>query len=223
MRVLTWNLKHGRSVPGSGRDLFDQFGSALGAWDWDVALLQEVPPWWPVDLAKRTGGAQRHVLTSRNALLPVRRAIATRWPDAIKSNGGGCNAILVRQGMITAHRARLVSTIPERRAVHAVRLGRVWFANVHSGASLRQARLAATACTTWAERDPVVLGGDFNLHLFSLEGFEWAGGFGVDHVFLRGMAWPIAAVEVLDSGALSDHPPVVVNLTPRGPSATQIP
>lgn len=223
VRILTWNLKHGRSVPGSGRDLFDQFCSALAGWDWEVALLQEVPPWWPVDLARATGSTQRHVLTSRNALLGVRRVIATRWPDTVKSNGGGCNAILVRRGLITAHRARLVSLVPERRLVHAVRLGGVWLANVHSGASQRQARLSAAASAAWAGPDPVVLGGDFNLHLFSLEGFEWAGGYGVDHVFVRGMARPIAAVEVLDSGPLSDHPPVVVNLTPRGPSANQIP
>ena len=98
--------------------------------------------------------------------------IATRWPDAIKSNGGGCNAILVRRGLITAHRARLVSLVPERRLVHAVRLGGVWLANVHSGASHRQARLSAAASAAWAGPDPVVLGGDFNLHLFSLEGFS---------------------------------------------------
>ncbi len=223
MRILTWNLKHGRSVPGSGRDLFDQFCSALTGWDWDVALLQEIPPWWPVDLARRTGATQRHVLTSRNALLPVRRAIATRWPDAIKSNGGGANAILIRGGSVTRHRARRVSLIPERRWVHAVSLRRLWVANLHTGASLRQAHLAAAACVAWAGPDPVVLGGDFNLHLFSLEGFEWAGGYGVDHVFVRGMARRGSELEVLDSGPLSDHPPVLVRLTPPGPSAIQIP
>ncbi len=29
MRVLTWNLKHGRAVPSAGRDLFEEFAAAL--------------------------------------------------------------------------------------------------------------------------------------------------------------------------------------------------
>ena len=43
--------------------------------------------------ARRAG---RSVLTSRNLGLPLRRAIASRNPDLLKSNGGGANAILVR-------------------------------------------------------------------------------------------------------------------------------
>ena len=74
LRVLTWNLLHGRSVPPAGRELFDEFCAALAGWEWDVALLQEVPPWWPPALGARLGADQRSVLTSRNALLPVRRA-----------------------------------------------------------------------------------------------------------------------------------------------------
>src|ERR687896_730461 len=52
MRVLTWNLFHGRALPPAGRDLQPQFAAALAGWDWDVALLQEVPPWWPPALAR---------------------------------------------------------------------------------------------------------------------------------------------------------------------------
>src|ERR1700749_3857557 len=96
MRVLTWNLLHGRSVPPAGRELFDEFARALAGWEWDVALLQEVPPWWPAGLGERLRADSRSVLTSRNALLAVRRAVAVRWPDVIKSNGGGANALLVR-------------------------------------------------------------------------------------------------------------------------------
>jgi endonuclease/exonuclease/phosphatase family metal-dependent hydrolase len=44
LRVLTWNLLHGRSVPSSGRDLYEDFAAALASWQCDVALLQEVPP-----------------------------------------------------------------------------------------------------------------------------------------------------------------------------------
>ena len=134
LRVLTWNLMHGRSVPGSGRYLLDEFVAALASWEWDVALLQEVPPWWPRLLAQRLGCEQGSVLTSRNALLPLRRAIAVRWPDLIKSNGGGCNAILVRGDAVAEHRWRRLCVWPERRWVHAVRLRDrgMWVANLHT-------------------------------------------------------------------------------------------
>ena len=56
-RVLTWNLKHGRAVPSAGHDLFDEFAAAIAGWEWDVALLQEVPPWWPAPLAARCGAS----------------------------------------------------------------------------------------------------------------------------------------------------------------------
>ena len=104
LRVLTWNLMHGRAVPGVGRDLLADFGDALDDWAWDVALLQEVPPWWPAMLARRLHAEYRMVLTSRNELLAARRAIAVRWPDVIKSNGGGANAILVRRDRVVADR-----------------------------------------------------------------------------------------------------------------------
>ena len=97
LRVLTWNLMHGRSVPPAGRDCSTSSPPRWRGWEWDVALLQEVPPWWPPALGRaRWAPTSGSVLTSRNALLPLRRAIAVRWPDLIKSNGGGANAILVR-------------------------------------------------------------------------------------------------------------------------------
>src|SRR5947208_3481338 len=77
---------------------------ALAGWEWDVALLQETPPWWPEILAATLGCEYRLVLTSRNGLLSLRRAIAVRRPDLMKSNGGGCNAILARRDRIVAHR-----------------------------------------------------------------------------------------------------------------------
>jgi hypothetical protein len=33
MRVLTWNLFHGRAVQPRRRDLFDDFASAIDGWD----------------------------------------------------------------------------------------------------------------------------------------------------------------------------------------------
>ncbi len=219
LRVLTWNLLHGRSVPPAGRDLFGEFCAALARWEWDVALLQEVPPWWPSVLAERVHAEQRSVLTSRNALLPVRRAIAVRWPDMIKSNGGGANAILVRGDLIFSHRKRLLTPLPERRWVHAVLLGHagLWVANLHGGGPMRDAVRAARSVLAWADpATPAVLGGDFNLRHPILEGFEYAGGYSVDHVLARGLA-PVGQPEVLERGRLSDHAPVRVDLT-TGPA-----
>jgi endonuclease/exonuclease/phosphatase family metal-dependent hydrolase len=213
LSVLTWNLMHGRSVPPAGHALFEEFCAALAGWDWDVALLQEVPPWWPPELAVRLEADQRSVLTSRNALLPVRRAIAVRWPDLIKSNGGGANAILVRGDVVAEHRRRRLCIWPERRWVHAVRLQRAgaWVANLHGGGPMRDAVRAAASVTGWALAAPIVLGGDFNIQDLRLEGFEYAGGFSVDHVLVRCLR--PASSEVLDRGRLSDHAPVLVELT----------
>src|SRR5438309_9683322 len=97
MRVLSWNLFHGRSLPPSRSGLAEPFARLIAAWEWDVALLQEVPPWWPDELARRAGADQRRALTSRNSLLALRRAIAARRPELAKSNGGRCNAVLRRQ------------------------------------------------------------------------------------------------------------------------------
>lgn len=215
LRVLTWNLLHGRAVPPAGRDLFDEFAAALRGWEWDVALLQEVPPWWPAPLCDRLGTDGRRVLTSRNSLLAVRRAIAVRRPDLIKSNGGGANAILVRWDAIDEHRRRRLRVWPERRWVHAVRLHHagVWVANLHAQGTPREARLAAANVLRWAGNRPVVLGGDFNLRDPHLAGFDYAGGDGVDLVFVRGLTPESDATELLDSGRLSDHAPVRVTVT----------
>jgi endonuclease/exonuclease/phosphatase family metal-dependent hydrolase len=214
LRVLTWNLLHGRSVPPAGRDLFNEFCRALAGWEWDAALLQEVPPWWPPALGRALGADQRLVLTSRNALLPVRRAIAIRRPDLIKSNGGGCNAILVRGDGILGHRSQRLSRLPERRWVHAVRLdgAGVWVANLHAGGPMRDAVRAAESVLVWSGDAPVVLGGDFNIRGLQLDGFEYAGGYEVDHVMIRGLL-ALGEAEVLDRGRLSDHAPVRVLLT----------
>src|SRR3954464_7077450 len=120
MLVLTWNVFHGRAVPPAGRDLLADFSAALAGWEWDVALLQEVPPWWPPELARAGGAEQRRALTSRNLLPPLQRVLAQRWPDVVKSWGGGANAILVRGLGITAHRRARLRWWPEQRVVHAV-------------------------------------------------------------------------------------------------------
>lgn len=218
VRVLTWNLMHGRSVPASGRDLLDDFGAALQEWPWDVALLQEVPPWWPELLARRLGAEYRQVLTSRNGLLAVRRAIARRWPDRIKSNGGGANAIVARRDRIVAHRTQRLCRLPERRWAHGVELAcGLWLVNLHAtahdtDAAQRDGRLAAAAARQWCGGGPVVLGGDFNLRDPQWDGLTHVAGHDVDHVFVAGAVHAADPPEVLDRRRLSDHAPVALDL-----------
>jgi len=223
MRVLTWNLYHGRAVPPAGHDLLGEFAAALAGWAWDVALLQEVPPWWPPALARACDADVRSALTSRNALLPLRRAIAVRAPDLIKSNGGGANAILVRSsaGPIAGERRLLLRRRPERRVCHAVTLADgTWWANVHAQVHSpvrAQADIghAAAATLAWSAGAPAVLGGDFNVRDPAARDLQALGGRGVDHVLGRG--WVAAApTELPEHGPLSDHAPVIVTLTALG-------
>lgn len=218
MRVLTWNLYHGRAVPAAGRDLLVEFGRTLAAWEWDVALLQEVPPWWPPALARAAGAnAAGTALTSRNAGLWLRRAVAERWPDVIKSNGGGTNAILVRGEAVTDHRRHRLRWLPERRVVHGVRLaGGIWVGNVHAQVHSEERAQAdiGVSCEylrAWAAGAPFVLGGDLNVRRPIAPGMTHAGGHGVDHVLCQGLT-PAGETQVPDRGPLSDHAPVIVEL-----------
>jgi endonuclease/exonuclease/phosphatase family metal-dependent hydrolase len=218
LQVLTWNLFHGRSVPETRHDLLPAFRERIARWDWDVALLQEVAPWWAAPLAARLGAEHRLALTSRNALPWLRRALARRWPDVMKSQGGGANAILTRRDRIVAHRVELLTRTPERRVAHGVLLGcGVWVVNLHATAhdtpaAERDGATAAAAALRWADGDAVVLGGDFNLRTAQWPGFISAGGHDVDHVFTAGALEVLRAAEVLERGELSDHAPVAVDL-----------
>jgi len=221
LRALTWNLMHGRAVPGAGHDLRPEFTAALAGLQWDVALLQEVPPWWPAALAAALGAEYRMVLTSRNAGLALRRAVAIRWPDAIKSNGGGANAILARSDRIVSARAARLCRWPERRWVHAVQLGSgVWVANLHGSANdpraaTRDCARAAAWARAWARHEPLVFGGDLNLRDASGlgGGLTVVASRDVDHLLVAGEARAAGPAVVLERGPLSDHPPLAVTVT----------
>src|SRR5215210_7836366 len=194
LRILTWNLFHGRSVPDTPRSLLPEFAERLAGWEWDVALLQEVPPWWPVPLARASGASARMALTSRTWLFPLRRAIAERRPDLIKSWGGGANAILVRGQAMPEHRIRPLRLFPERRVAHGVRLADgTWVTNLHAQVHAdahahADLELAAATTLAWAGGAPAVLGGDCNLKGdVEVSGFEHLAGNWVDHVLGRGM------------------------------------
>jgi endonuclease/exonuclease/phosphatase family metal-dependent hydrolase len=214
MRVLTWNLYHGRSRPPAGRSLQREFAATIAGWAWHVALLQEVPPRWLPALADAADADGRGVLTSRNTLLPLRSALAERLPDLLRSEGGGSNVILVR-GPVRAHRSVELTRVPERRMAHGVALDDgTWVVNLH--ASLRppervRADAAATLASAraWAAGAPLVVGGDFNWRKPALEGLRRVASHWVDHVFAQGAG---RDVEVLDSGPLSDHRAVAVTI-----------
>lgn len=218
LRVLTWNLLHGRADPPAHRDLFDAFAAALDGWEWDVALLQEVPPWWPEALGAHLRSEYRLALTSRNALPRLRRTLARRWPDVMRSEGGGANAILARHDRIVRDRVARLCRRPERRVVHGVLLGcGVWVVNLHAtahdtAAAQRDGATAAAAAREWAGDDPVVLGGDFNLRDPSWPDFAHVAGHDVDHIFIAGALAPAGSGGVLDRGSLSDHAPVAAQL-----------
>lgn len=226
--MLTWNLFHGRALPPRDRDLIDDFSERLRTWEWEVALLQEVPPWWPPLLADACGADQRTAPTSRNQLLPLRRAVARRRPELIKSGGGGANAILLRAhaGTIAVHARRRLVLRPERRVVHAIADDRGrWFANLHAtvhddAQARREIEVARSTTVRWSAGAPLVLGGDFNVRDPSVPGFAHAAGHGVDHLFAAGGLLPAGPRELLDRGDLSDHVPVRVTLVTddeRGP------
>src|SRR4051794_8954317 len=217
MRVLTWNLFHGRSVPDQPRSLLPEFRDRIASWEWDVALLQEALPWWGAELGRAAHASARTAPTSRNWLLPLRRFVAERRPDLIKSNAGGANIILVRGQAIRDHRVQRLRLVPERRVVHGVLLDDgTWVANVHAQVrphTLTRAdlALAGRAVLAWAGDAPTVLGGDCNVRDPRVEGFTDAGGHGVDHVLVRGLATHGRA-RTLERGGLSDHAPVLVEL-----------
>ena len=219
MRVLTWNVFHGRAVPDRRGSLLPAFGGLLASWDWDVALLQEVPPWWGSRLGAATRASARMALTSRNWLLPLRRLVADRRPELLGSWGGGSNVILVRGQPIAEHRRHVLRLLPERRVVHAVRVADgTWLGNyhgqVHSEARAQaDLRHAARVLLGWAgPAAPVVLGGDTNTFLpADPVGLRRAGGHRVDHVFARGLH-PAGPARRLERGGLSDHSAILVDL-----------
>lgn len=221
MLVLSWNLYHGRAAPPAGRNLYPAFAASLAAWEWDVALLQECPPWWPAKLAADCDAHEHLALTSRNALLPLRRWIAERWPDVIKSNGGGCNAILVRgEDPGRDPRFAVLRTRPERRVVHGIRLGDGWVCNLHAQVwseeqAQQDAATAAAHVFDWAGDAPVILGGDFNTRSPHPAGLTDLGGHKVDRVLARG--WTAASpLRTEEHGHLSDHAPIRIDLRREG-------
>jgi len=165
MRVLSWNLYHGRDFPPDkalftwrsrllriternethvqvNRLLRDEFTRWIADREWDVAMLQETPPLWFRAIGGRARSNGVRVLTSRNVVPPLQRLAANINPDLIASWEGGSNQLFVRApGRILEHRKMTLARRPEqRRMVWArIRLAggeTVCFANLHASAGL---------------------------------------------------------------------------------------
>jgi endonuclease/exonuclease/phosphatase family metal-dependent hydrolase len=222
--ILSWNLFHGRSLPPTRHALLDQFAAKLTEWQWDVALLQETPPWWPAELARAAGAEQRSAMTSRNSLPSLRRAVAERDPELIRSNGGGCNAILARTP-IAEHAALRLRTWPERRVAQLVRLRDGpcvvnFHASTRAALAEHELRRLWRRALDWAAGDRLILGGDLNLCApHAPDAAAHVARCHVDHIFVRGLA-PIGQAEALQrrlalddrSVELSDHAPLRVRV-----------
>jgi endonuclease/exonuclease/phosphatase family metal-dependent hydrolase len=178
MRVLSWNLYHGRDFPPDpalftlrsrllrttergathaqvNRPLLDEFAAVLDGLPWDVALLQEAPPRWFRELGRRTRASGVRVLTSRNWCPPLQTRLADLNPDLIASSEGGSNQVLVRApGRVLEHRRLTLAWRPEQRRMLWARMElpggvRVCVANLHASAGLPE-RASAEVLTAAA-------------------------------------------------------------------------
>jgi endonuclease/exonuclease/phosphatase family metal-dependent hydrolase len=165
MRVLSWNLYHGRDFPPDpalftlrsrllriternathvqvNRPLLDEFAGWIAEREWDVAMLQEAPPLWFSRLGGRARANGVRVLTSRNVIPPLQRLAANVNPDLIASWEGGSNQVFVRApGRIVEHRKFTLTFRPEQRRMIWARVrlasgATVCVANLHASAGL---------------------------------------------------------------------------------------
>jgi endonuclease/exonuclease/phosphatase family metal-dependent hydrolase len=251
--AIAWNLFHGRDFPPDpalftwrsrlfgvserndthvqvNRELLDEFAAVLAGAEWDVALLQEVPPRFAAPLAAKCGGAEAHrVLTSRNGLGALRAAAARLNPDLIASGEGGSNLTLVRPaaalgGIVERRGLAIHEGRPERRAMALTRTATgVCVANLHATNDLpplavADVLLAARAAVEFAGEAPLLFGGDLNLRprqnpevfaeLAERHGLSApTGPDAIDHLLARGMVaiappapWPPERREVSEGG-----------------------
>ena len=166
MRVLSWNLYHGRDFPpdkalltlrsrllrvternddaraGEPRrcSTSSRAGSA-GASGTSRCSRRPLRSGF-AQLGTRARASGVRVLTSRNVVPPLQRLLANLNPDLIASWEGGSNQLLVREpGRILEHRSTTLTRRPERRRMVWARVRlpggeTVCFANLHASAGL---------------------------------------------------------------------------------------
>jgi endonuclease/exonuclease/phosphatase family metal-dependent hydrolase len=170
LRVTERNATHVQV----NRPLDREFHAFVADLEWDVALLQEVPPRWLHPLCTTAAASGASALTARNQLAFARAALARLNPDLIASNEGGSNQILARPPwrIATVRRHTLAVRRPERRTMIWVRLVRpdgaeLAVANLHASTGGRertrsQVREAARLAVEWSGDVPLIFGGDLN-------------------------------------------------------------
>jgi endonuclease/exonuclease/phosphatase family metal-dependent hydrolase len=243
LTALSWNLFHGRDHPPDpklrtwrsrllrfdernethvqvNRDLTEEFATMLSGAEWDVAMLQEVPPRFAEPLARACRAEWHRTLTSRNGLGALRGLLARQNPDLMASGEGGSNLILVRVpgklgGIAERREMAIHEGEPERRAMGFVRTASgVCVANLHATndwpeLAAEDVAKAARAALEWAAGAALLFGGDLNLRpakqprifeqlreVFGMDGPP-TGPTAIDHLFVRGLevlepprAWP---------------------------------
>jgi endonuclease/exonuclease/phosphatase (EEP) superfamily protein YafD len=100
-----------------------------------------------------------------------------------------------------------------------------WVSNLHAQAHLPAAARADAAnagalTLQWAAGAPAVLGGDFNDPEPAVDGFTVAASARIDHVLVRGLR-AAGPGRRLDRGPLSDHPPLLAELSPAPAGRTR--
>ena len=171
VRVLTWNLYHGRSPTAVGALAAERVRRRARGWAWDVALLQEVPPWWPPMLARAAARSSARGSPRATGCCRLRRAVSARNPDVLKSGGGGgerdprarprssstarCGCGGVPEGRVGARRAGSRTRLGGQRPL----------AEPARGARARRHASDAIARGPQLGRGdaPLILGGDVNL------------------------------------------------------------
>ena len=243
VRALTWNLFHGRDSPPDPalhtwrsrllrtterndthiqvyRELLDDFAAVIAGAVWDVALVQETPPRWHEELARRCEAEAHAVLTARNTLGALRSFLARLNPDLIASNEGGSNLTLVRyragsildRRELELHNPRWVA---ERRTMAFTRIalaggGELCVANMHLSAGRARRHLAEDELLTaaehaiaWAGATPLIFGGDLNLRPAETPAYDELG----HHFALTGPTGPNALDHLLGHGLAVERAP----------------
>ena len=218
-----------RATAVAARSLLDEFARTLAAGSWDVALLQEVPPWWPAPLAARDGREARSALTSRNALLPLRRASRAAQPGAAQVERRRLQRDpRARRGASPSTRDARLSARPERRVVHGVRARRRrWVANVHActqppeRAARDSPARAETALRVGRRRAARVRRRPQRRRGPPMPGLTHVGRSPRRPRLGRRPRPADGHAELLDAGPLSDHAPLRVHARPSRASAAR--
>lgn len=226
LRVITWNLFHGRDAPPEGderyaqvsRSLRAEFAGVLAGLEWDVALLQEAPPRWLRGLGEAAAASGASALTSRNSAAALRGALADWNADLMASGEGGSNQVLWRAPWRLAEIRRLTLVRrPERRRMLWVQLRdpsgpSLCVANLHAtaddeGQSARDVLVGAERASTWSHGLPLLFGGDLNLRPRSSP--DAFARLARDHG-LEGVTAPGAIDHLLAHGLAVREPPVAL-------------